>query len=46
MKNWPNDLRFRCTSGPKSFEEIFNSKDNVVSENEDLITDFNLFEKN
>jgi len=29
MKNWPNDPRFRCTSGPKSFEEFFNFKDDV-----------------
>jgi hypothetical protein len=41
MKNWPNDPRFRCINGPKSFEEFFNSKDDVISENEDLIIDFN-----
>ncbi len=45
MKIWPNDPKFKCTSGPKSFEGFFNFKDNVVSENEDLIMDFNFFEK-
>jgi hypothetical protein len=45
MKNWPDDLRFKCTRGPKSFEEFLNSKDHVISKNEDLIIDFNLFEE-
>jgi hypothetical protein len=37
MKTLPYDPRFGCTNGPKSFEEFFNSKDNVVFENEYLI---------
>ncbi len=45
MKNWLHDPRFRCTNGFKSFEKFFNSKNNVVVKNEDLIVDFNLFEK-
>jgi len=45
MKNWLHDPIFRCTSGPKSFEKFLNSKDIVVVKKEDLIIDFNLFEK-
>ncbi len=45
IKNSLDDPRFECTNGPKSFEEFLNSKDNVVSENEDLIVNFNLFEE-
>jgi hypothetical protein len=44
MKNWLDSPRFKCTSGPKSFEEFLNSKDGVVAKNENLIVDFNLFE--
>ncbi len=45
MKKWLDDLRFRCTNGPKSFEKFLNSKDIVVVKNENLIANFNLFEK-
>ncbi len=45
MKNWPDDLRFGCKSGPKSFEEFLNFENGVVFENENLIVDFNLFEE-
>ncbi len=45
MKNWLDDLSFKCTSGPKSFGKILNYEDDVVSENENLIIDFNLFEE-
>jgi hypothetical protein len=45
MKNWPNDLRFECTSGLKSFEEFFNSESGIIFLNENLIIDFNLFEE-
>jgi len=30
MKNWPNDPRFGCTSGFKSFEEFLNSENGIV----------------
>jgi len=46
MKNWLDDPRFGCKSGFKSFEEFLNFEDGVVFENENLIVDFNLFEKN
>jgi hypothetical protein len=36
MKNWPNDLKFGCTNGSKSFEEFFNFEDDVVFENENF----------
>ncbi len=36
MKNWPNDLKFGCTNGPKSFEKFFNFEDDVVFENENF----------
>jgi hypothetical protein len=45
MKNWPDDPRFGCKSGLKSFEEFLNFEDGVVFENEILIVDFNLFEE-
>jgi hypothetical protein len=45
MKNWLDDPRFACTSGPKSFEKFLNYEDDMVSKNEDLIVDFNLFEE-
>jgi hypothetical protein len=30
MKNWPDDLRFGCTNGPKSFEKFPNSESGLV----------------
>jgi hypothetical protein len=45
MKNWLDDPRFSCTNGPKSFEKFFNFEDGMVSKNENLIVNFNLFEK-
>jgi len=45
MKNWLNNPRFGCKSGPKSFEKFFNFEDGVVFENENLIVDFNFFEE-
>ncbi len=45
MKNWLDDLSFKCTSGPKSFEKNLNYENNMISENEKLIVDFNLFEE-
>ncbi len=45
MKNWPDDLRFGCTNGPKSFEKFLNFEGGLVSKNENLIVVFNLFEE-
>jgi hypothetical protein len=46
MKIWPNDPRFKSTSGPKLFLKIPQFWKRVVFEKEDLIVDFNLFEVN
>jgi hypothetical protein len=46
MNNQLNYLRFGCIIMFKSFEEFLNIKDGMVSTNEDLIVEFNLFEDN
>jgi hypothetical protein len=45
MNHQLNNLRFGCIIMPKSFKEFLNIKDSMVSKNEDLIVEFNLFEE-
>lgn len=45
-KNWLDGPKFEFTSGPKSVEKYFDIANGMVSEDEDLIINFNLFEKN
>ncbi len=45
MNNQVNYLRFGCIIMPKLFKEFLNIKDGMVSKNEDLIVEFNLFEE-
>jgi hypothetical protein len=45
MKNWLNDPRFGCINGPKSIEEHMHVDSHMVSKNENLIVNFNLFEE-
>jgi hypothetical protein len=46
MKNWPNDPRFGCTTSlPNSVEKYLKIEDDMISKNEDLIVNFNLFEE-
>lgn len=44
-KNWLDDPKFEFTSGPESVEKYFDIANGMVSKDEDLIIDFNLFEK-
>jgi hypothetical protein len=47
MKNWLENPRFGCTNvKPKSIEEYIDIENGMVSKNEELISDFNLFEEN
>jgi hypothetical protein len=47
MKNWVDDPRFGCTNAkPTSIEKYISIENGMVSKNEELISDFNLFEKN
>jgi hypothetical protein len=47
MKNWPNNPKFGCTNvEPKSIEEYIDIENGMVLENEEFISDFNLFEEN
>jgi hypothetical protein len=47
MKNWPNDPKFGCTfSLPNSIKENLKIEDDMISKNENLIINFNLFEEN
>jgi len=45
MKNWLNDLRFGCTNGLKSIEEHMDVDNDMISKNENLIVNYNLFEE-
>jgi hypothetical protein len=53
MKNWLNDLRFGCINDlrfgcinePKSIEKHMDLDSDMVSKNENLIVNFNLFEE-
>jgi hypothetical protein len=46
IKNWLDDLRFGCTNAkPTSIEKYIGIENGMVSKNEELISDFNLFEK-
>jgi hypothetical protein len=47
MKNWLDNPRFGCTNVKlKSIEKYINTENGMVSENEELIFYFNLFEEN
>ncbi len=46
MKNWRDNPQFGCTIGlPKLIKEYLKIENGMVSENEDFIADFNLFEE-
>jgi hypothetical protein len=47
MKNWPNDLRLGCVSGPlvKSMEEYLDFEDVFLEQNEELFFKSILFEE-
>ncbi len=47
MKNWLDNPRFGCTNvEPKSIEEYIDIENGMVLENEQFISNFNLFEEN
>ncbi len=45
MNNQLKYLKFGCIIMPNSFKEFLIIKDGLVSKNEDLIVEFNLFEE-
>ncbi len=44
-KNWLDDPKFEFTSGNRSIEKYFDIANGMVSNDEDLIIDFNSFQK-
>jgi hypothetical protein len=45
MNNWLNDPRFGYINEPKSIEKHMDVNSDMVSKNENLIVNFNLFEE-